>query len=518
MRKFITCRRLFTISSVLLTCSIILVTIVISCRKISQQAEEAKANELAIKFFTGHRSSDPVITAAENFVKQQNEKYNFLNSLTKRIGFPYWDESMFFSRLYAGRGSWADSESVIYIPFVRDTENFVNAALIIKMNVSDTTFRFLYDWQYAGLGFDTITSADHWTARDVFHVFAVFDKTIFGGSKFLITDGRIFNRDTEQYVVTLVDSMPNTAGRGNLYEEQTICNIIEECGLCAFRGETINPGRCCSPTYTIQCTSIWVYVDDPSNGTGGGTGGGGGGSGDPGGGWQDPCSGGGGALPRGEVVQPCDGSGWQPIPPDNGLLPDESIDTVLNKYAQFVNKYRDSLGALCESEHKERFFNIVNYNNQLDTFRVLIGLSDDEVKPNYYMTGGRILYGSWHYHPKYSDGTPGSWPSGGDVTQLYDKPAGFIMIIDTYDARYALTVEDVTKMTVWKNIFGNGPTQLPFRLAQAVYADPRAYSTGSDYVQMTKEKLLAALGSSANCGIGLYQAISANGTTFTKIN
>jgi hypothetical protein len=77
MRKFITSFRLFIISSVLFICSIILVTIVISCRKISQQAEEAKANELTIKFFTGHCSSDPVITAAENFVKHQNKNTIF---------------------------------------------------------------------------------------------------------------------------------------------------------------------------------------------------------------------------------------------------------------------------------------------------------------------------------------------------------------------------------------------------------------------------------------------------------
>jgi hypothetical protein len=41
------------------------------------QSEEIKADEPAIKFFTNHQSQDATIVAAENFVKQQNEKYKF---------------------------------------------------------------------------------------------------------------------------------------------------------------------------------------------------------------------------------------------------------------------------------------------------------------------------------------------------------------------------------------------------------------------------------------------------------
>ena len=115
--------------------------------------------------------------------------------------------------------------------------------------------------------------------------------------------------------------------------------------------------------------------------------------------------------------------------------------------------------------------------------------------------------------------TPGSWPSGGDVVKLFDKPVGHVMIIDTYDARYALVVENANMMSIWKNIFGNGPQKFPYRVRDAVYADPRSSSTTSSiYVDMTKEKILAALGSSSASGIGLYQASSANRTTFTKVN
>jgi hypothetical protein len=64
---------------------------------------------------------------------------------------------------------------------------------------------------------------------------------------------------------------------------------------------------------------------------------------------------------------------------------------------------------------------------------------------------------------------------------------------------------------------GNGPDILPDQVYQAVLNDQRAYTTGGSYLEMTKEKILAALGSSAKCGIGLYQT-SPGGTKFTKVN
>ena len=75
------------------------------------------------------------------------------------------------------------------------------------------------------------------------------------------------------------------------------------------------------------------------------------------------------------------------------------------------------------------------------------------------------------------------------------------MIVDTCDARYALLVENTATMTQWKNIFGNGPNMLPKKVFNSVMSDPRVYSSGSINVNMTKEKILVALGSSSSCGI-----------------
>jgi hypothetical protein len=371
MRKFITSFRLFIISSVLFICSIILVTIVISCRKISQQAEEAKANELTIKFFTGHCSSDPVITAAENFVKHQNEKYNFLNSLTKRIGFPYWDKSMLFSKLYAAKGSSADSVNVVYIPFARDSEENVNAALIINMKPSDTTFRFLYDWQYAAYGFDTTVNPEKWNARDVFHIFTLFDKMVFNIKQFRITDKNLLSASEKESIKNLelnVDSIlvigtlkENGKRVGNKQEliSFEVCNTYSICVqpcLKAFKGSSFNKigtDDCCEETFEWEeCTTY--YIDDGGGGapppppTDPGSGGGGGGTGDPGSGWDDPCSGGGAVQPRGEVVKPCGGDpGWQPAPDDGG---NSSSNEDPCTTAQNAAKKMDSIFALSKAD------------------------------------------------------------------------------------------------------------------------------------------------------------------------
>jgi len=335
MRKFITSRRLLTISSVLFISGFILTAIVISCRKAAMQSVEIKADEPAIKFFTNHQSQDATIVAAENFVKQQNEKYKFLSSLTKRIGLPYWDKSMVFSRLYAAKGSSSDSVSVVYIPFARDSEKTVNATLIITMKPADTTFRFLYDWQYPEYGFDTTTNMQRWSAKDIFHIFTLFDKNIFGVNKFLITDKNLLtslerelirrsglNADSVKVVRELGEER-TSAGKAEgmmpieVCTNYTIC--IQPCSPAQARGSLLSKAEslaCCHEYGTEEiCTTY--YVDDgggapPSQPTGPG---GGGGVGDPGGGWEDPCPSG-PVQPRGEFIEPCGDPGWQPAPTD----------------------------------------------------------------------------------------------------------------------------------------------------------------------------------------------------------
>ena len=424
------------------------------------------------------------------------------------------------SKGIAHRGATGDSSTIIYIPFAIPDSNTTAAVLAVRQLPSDTLFSLFYPQHYQQFGFDTTIAG--WNARNVFQMFAEFDYTIFGHTDFLVTDGRIFGQAAIDTL--LVKRKPALGGRGTYQQRQSdwieLCvTYIYEVQLHGFRSSvTVTE----SPIELEICTTYWNEAgmfggggSGPGNGGGGNGGGGGGGSTGGSRTLSYPCI---GAQPRGKEEQvPC-GSGWVWVPVEISVPPPEPIDTLLKKYAELVNIYRDSYSALCETEHNERFFNIVKLNGQLDIFRVIVSQTAEEVNPNYNMLGGRVLKGQWHYHSKYLDGTPGSWPSGGDVTKLFDKPKDHIMIIDTYDARYALVVENENQMTAWKNIIGNGPNALPERVYNSVLNDQRAYSTGSIYVNMTKEKIFAALGSSSSCGIGLYEATASNGTVFIKIN
>lgn len=517
----------------------LVVLVVIGCRK-NDTVNEKTTVPVSPGFYSVSPGTHPSIAAIAASLKRQDIAGAFQTQLVDHAGLPKWDKAMVASKQWprAKRGGEGehDSVAVLLIPFVEDGANQTNALLRVQVVGADTSYELIYAGQYAEFGFDNKPGGE-WNAGDLFHLFTKFDKAIFGHTKFRVSDERILGDtiDAEEEAIVVELQENKTASR---YIIDTYCDSYAGCTVKCPPAGTMTPLRAaveqslslqeCCLLYGLYTKCTALVVETPS-GSGGGSSNpanppytGGGIVGVPGvGPVQDPCAG----KLAGRLIAPNAVPGdnpkcyeeipWEPV----GMPPaPDPIDSLSKTTSELVNKYRDSLAALCEAEHKERFFNVVNYNNRLDTFRVLIGLSDDELKPNYYMAGGRTLKGSWHYNPKYSDGTPGSWPSGGDVVQLFDKPEGFVMIIDTYNARYALVVEDVNKMIAWMKKMGNGPNTFPKTVRDAVAGDPRFWAGANDYIQMTREKLLTALGTSNNCGIGLYEASSSNGTTFTKQN
>jgi hypothetical protein len=454
-----------------------------ACRKTDRQPESPGREEIEEKFFGSRPPGSSLIQTTIDYLRRQNDRLHFVEKTVKQIGMPYWDKAIVIKIASPNIPGGKDSTDVVYIPFVRETQNFVNASMIVNLMPGDSSFNYMCDWQYKNYAHGLFEDSKI-TAEGIALTIMTLDKKVFGHRSYTLLDNTLFSaylpdslKGIQSHLEILDSAEKNINSRSNVYAAPV--PVILSCPICVSSywqavfyynlngmpgfGNIINenPSSC-----EMNCGPGWAAS-------------------------------GGGASP----------------PP-----PSEPIDSLLKKAAQLVNKYRDSLSALCETDTVERFFNIVLYNNQYDTFRVVKSKSSEEVNPNYYMNQGRILKAEWHYHPKYPDGTSGSWPSGGDITKLYDKHNGHIMIVDTYDARYALVVEDENKMTTWKNIFGNGPNILPKKIYDSVDSDPRASSPGSIYVNMTKEKILAALGSSGICGIGLYQAISSHGTSFTKVN
>ena len=314
----------------------------------SPHKDDAPAlNTVTDKFFNSHRSSDLTEKSLVDYLKRVNEKEKFVEQTVKQIGFPRWDKILTpsLSRL-AGRTESDSSAITYYIPFVRDSQNYVNASMAIRTTPSDTTFSYLCDWQYSEMQNNTASNQD--TAEYFAIFFMTLDKSVFGYNRFNITDKNLFkNGNNEARFITL--SNPNS-NRNNLAE---LLMPIEVCQttntyytVCAYPGHprcTPNCDECWECTAVLQLTYCWTeYVDDGSGG-GGGTGGtGGSGGGSSGGSTPPPCPNTPAARTE-NVTNPCTG-GWTPDPTPPPYDYCKVIDSLLTRpiFVQNLQRLRDS--------------------------------------------------------------------------------------------------------------------------------------------------------------------------------
>lgn len=263
--------------------------IYVSCRKIDKEVEKISVNDLEKKFFKSHAPDNPLVIALNNFLQKENTKYHFVEKTVKQIGFPRWNKAIIvYKSGSSGRGA-SDSASLTFVPFVRETDNFVNASLMIQTSNDDTAYQWLCDWQYAEYLTDTASGV--WNARDIFHVFSALDKEVFDRNQFRIVDERLLTAqeisaidsagldfDSVEVHYTLSPVQQNQ-GRNNILLPVTFCQNVTVCVLrpgvngCSESGRnharvSVVPGCCLSLIFEI-CTTEWVWI--PGSGGGGGT-------------------------------------------------------------------------------------------------------------------------------------------------------------------------------------------------------------------------------------------------------
>ncbi|MCP9750695.1 hypothetical protein [Ferruginibacter sp. HRS2-29] len=311
--------------------SVILLCVFNACKKTDFEKEDNMIVENSSRFFNDHVSSNSIVNAAAGFVKAQNEKYHFTGKIIEKIGYPYWKDALVLKMPVqnksgrGGSGNVQDSAEVVYIPFVRDSQRLVNSTLRITMGSTDTTFKFLQDWQYE----DTATTGME--GKDLAIVLMTLHNRVFGDTLFQMTDSTIIERNdgkTVKYVslntgIAPIDGSP-TPGLLIAYEyTMTIC-YSQWVPLHNGQLTGCAPGANCPFYYQhTWCESVsWTEYEDDGMGSGGGGTGGSGGGGTGGGGWTPPnCGGptGGRVAHRGN--EPCTpgggGGGWIPIPDDD---------------------------------------------------------------------------------------------------------------------------------------------------------------------------------------------------------
>lgn len=317
----------------LTTITLLSVVIYFSCRKTEKVFTETES-AIESKFFKTNASSDPIVSSISDNIKRQNKQRNFVDKLSKNAGLPFWDKATIAEPPTTVLTKLAKTDSVLYrvfIPFVKENTDYVNAVLIVSLKKADTIFKLVYGSQYDDFGFNEKQKGE-WNAKNIFHVFAIFNKQIFGHRNFLVKDKRLFFGNDlaakDSFRVNFTDSS-SQSGQNRIAGSTTICHdFAVEVPCKAFRTEA---DYFCY-RIQIECTTYWL--DGGGGGTGGGgggTGGGGtGGGGDGGTGWTgDPCP----PEPeqRTSVLpssDPCGDIGWEPVGDES--MPQAIIANQLN--------------------------------------------------------------------------------------------------------------------------------------------------------------------------------------------
>jgi hypothetical protein len=288
----------------------------ISCRKTDKPLEEPPHKETTTenRFFNTNRTSNPIENKLVSFLRSRNELSHFVEKTVDKIGFPRWDKLIAQSNnSLLGRSS-SDSVNVFYIPFVRNSQNHVNASLVIRASATDTSFSYLCDWQYHNRQNSDNSLSD--SAEHFAILFMQMDRNVFGHTKFNITDSNLFRHNNHRALYVILPTIPtSTSGRNALTQYCDVATIFyEDCKFPGYPECTPYCDLCYRCTASVSFQYCW---QDDGNGSGGGGDDGSGGTGGSGGG-----SGGGETPPdcgptggRTMIRDDCD-SGWEPIDPN----------------------------------------------------------------------------------------------------------------------------------------------------------------------------------------------------------
>jgi|GEM_PF-1856311 len=296
-----------------------------ACRKSDQQANQSQLPIDNPKFFSNHRTTDPTEAALVDFIRRKNEKSPFINKVISQIGYPYWDKMVVIPATSnkSGRGNSDSLHTTFFIPFVRESQNFVNASMVIQTYPGDTTFSYKCDWQYKQRinGSPLVDT----TAENFAFLFMYLDHNVFGHTRFTITDTTLFQDMPVPAGLTGREIRINPSANGKIAYNRNSLVTVMYCFYGYYCGTldaiTCNDENGCDylNCATGQCYATATCFDfEVEEGTGGGggsgtgtggtgTGGTSGGSGGTGSTTPPPCPT--GPVTPDNVTNPCD-PGW----------------------------------------------------------------------------------------------------------------------------------------------------------------------------------------------------------------
>ncbi|MBP6431743.1 MAG: hypothetical protein KA319_08255 [Ferruginibacter sp.] len=179
------------------------------------------------KFFSPSASLNQRNASILNFLKNENDKKEFVIETVNKIGYPRWDKIITTTKKATTNsnsfGEGSDTVTSI-LPFVQEQDSTVKACLVINSTLDDTSYYYLCDWQY-----QLVAEADGnaYNQEKFAAFFMRLNKEVFDYSVFSITDSSLFNMYPQKVVQVKLEESSTT----NLYEicETYTIYYFEEC-------------------------------------------------------------------------------------------------------------------------------------------------------------------------------------------------------------------------------------------------------------------------------------------------
>ena len=503
--------------------------------------DEQTIQNIEERFFTSHRTHDASEDKIIDFIKAKNNKIHFVEKAVRQIGYPRWNKTMLFkkpSSKILSRGTDADSVSIYFIPFVRDSQNFVNATMIVEAEPGDTSFYYVCDWQYKSLEHSS-QAAIHSAERYALF-FMTQDNRVFGYTKFNITDTGLFAGATPDALGKKQLNIINISTPTNIFfvyheicVDTYVCGSADWCtahGGCDYSNCASGDGE---PDHCYVISSVcsqWWEETGGGGETGGGTSTGG--NGETGGGGStapNPCNG----TPnnpadpytaQSNVVDPGDcpppDTGWEPLPEEND--PPIIDTTYLNQIARGISRQSDSVfnwAMQPTNNYREQAGIIVRKNGEIYLKNLRPGNAGGTRSIDYSTNIGEELLGYFHTHPVDPDYKLRSFFSDDDFWEFHKYARtnqGYLMALECGNKLFIAVVEDVQKYQTFMTI------ARVIQLKKEGYIEtvltpqqPNYYTHGQ---QASINAAIQFFGSAANCGLGFYETTYPEKTNFIKIN
>jgi len=491
-------------------CTLLLFGVAESCRKadpVSHTYPLASVIELENKFFRSYRSDNAEENDLIHFLQRKNKQLHFVEKTVQRIGFPRWDKALFVASNSIQKGTEHSEGYIMYIPFVRDNQNFVNAALAIRVSEKDTIFTYMCDWQYSQYANGNMNDAG--TAENLAVLLMVLDNKVMGHTRFLITDSSLFRSYGMQRGYThrelVIGNSPEQARL--VADEPYVCYYTYYCGSiswCTARGGC-DYMNCPSNICTLISQNCEYYYESPGPGTEqpGGTPAppvtSGGGEGSP-----PPCPGG----ISGRGADPC-GGGWEPVPvdddPEPPFDPCSKIDSIRN-----VDDFRTAFSSLKNRTALGREYGYTFYTSGSITMQE--GPVDGKRGVNFEFSNHVFCF----LHSHFQGGLPIF--SGGDfetIAALYNNgiinPSRFFAGVATETGSYVITIENPRKFGAFIDKYIDSYVQS--EKFESLY---KAYKIGTYSTPDDNIKAFLQLMDRVDSGTGLLKA-NDDYTRFTKL-